>query len=88
MNGDLSLKVGQVSVLPTLRVSCSRSPLTHGETPLYAGGAFPICLCSEFNVITGIFGNVVKECFQILGQFWRWESVILGMVILLKDEPM
>ena len=44
-------------------------------------------LCAEFNVIPGIFGNVVKECVQVLGQFCRWDPVVLGMVFLLKDEP-
>ena len=45
-----------------------------------------VCLRSEFNMIPRIFRNVVKECVQILGQFCRWETFILGMVFLLKDE--
>ena len=45
-----------------------------------------VCLGAKFNVVVGIFGNVVKECIQILGQFCRWETVVLGMVFLLKDD--
>lgn len=45
-----------------------------------------VCLRLEFNVIPGIFGNVLKECVQVLGQFCRRETIILDMVLLLEDD--
>jgi len=45
-----------------------------------------ICLGAEFNVIPGIFGNLAEELIQVLGQFCRWETVVLGMILLLEDD--
>ena len=45
-----------------------------------------VCLRSKFDVIPGIFGNFAEELIQILGQFCRWEPLILGMIFLLQYE--
>ncbi len=45
-----------------------------------------VCLGAKFNVLPGIFGNVVEEFVQVLGQFCRRETVVLGMVFLLEYE--
>ena len=45
-----------------------------------------VCLSAQFNVVPGILGNFAEEFIQILGQFCRWETVILDMVLLLEDD--
>ncbi len=37
-------------------------------------------------MIPGIPGNLAEELIQILDQFCRWKTVVLGMVFLLEDE--
>jgi hypothetical protein len=43
---------------------------------------------AELDVIPGILGDIAEEFIQILGQSCRCESVVLGVVLLLEDEPM
>ncbi len=47
-----------------------------------------ICLGAKLDMVPGILGNLAEEFIQVLGHFCRWETVVLGMVFLLKDEPM
>ncbi len=42
----------------------------------------------DLNVVTGILGNPAEEFVQVVRQFRGWETVVLGMVLLLKGEPM
>jgi hypothetical protein len=45
-----------------------------------------VCLGAEFDVVPDIPGNLTEKFIQVLGQFRRWEAVILDMVFLLEDE--
>jgi hypothetical protein len=46
-----------------------------------------ICLGAEPDRVPGILGNYAAEFIQVLGQFCRWKTVVLGVVFLLKDDP-
>jgi hypothetical protein len=46
-----------------------------------------ICLGAKLNVVPGILGDLAEEIIEVLGRFCRWKTVDLGVVFLLKDEP-
>ena len=73
MNGDLSLKVGQVSVLPALRVPCSRSPLTHADgtllRPLH--NSFPPQLFQFPHCLIIIIERDVVEIIHLMPLFYQ-----------------
>ena len=44
-----------------------------------------ICLGVKLDVVPGIFWDFDQEFVQVLGQFCRWETVVLGTVFMLED---
>lgn len=45
-----------------------------------------ICLGAKLDVVPGILGNLAEEFIQVLGQFCRWEPVILGVIFMFEDD--
>ena len=49
-------------------------------------GTTPVSLSPKLNMVSGILGNLGEEFVQIFSQFSGRKAVILGMILLFKDE--